>query len=88
MTDRRTHSKPDSYRRRRQTDPAREALLRDRVLLAFGVAIVFSIALAAIFVDIKNPEVALAALTVGGGLLGAPSIIRLDEARQRRRDDL
>lgn len=86
--ERRAGQHSDSGRRRRKTDPVDDfALFRDRALLAIGGAIVVVIAAAAIFVDIKNPEVALAALTLGGGLLGAPSMIRLDEARQRRRGE-
>lgn len=86
MTERRT-GQPDVGKRRRRSDPVDEfALFRDRVLLGLGGTIFLVVTGAAIFVDIRNPEVALAALTVAAGLLGAPSILRLDEARQRRRD--
>lgn len=85
MSDRRTGA-PDSGHRRRESDPVDDfALFRDRVLLALGGTILLVVTGAAIFVKIKNPEVALAAVTVAAGLLGAPSIIRLDEQRQRRR---
>lgn len=60
------------------------SLFRDKVLLGIGSVIVIGIAMAAIFGNIHNPEVALAALTVGGGLLGAPTILRWDEAKERR----
>lgn len=61
------------------------ALLRDKVLLGLGCLIVLAIGTAAIIGNIHNPEVALAVLTIGGGLLGAPTILRWDEAARRRR---
>ena len=57
------------------------ALLRDKLLLGFGMGGFVIIALAAIFIDIKNPEIALAALTLCGTLLGAPTFLRYDERR-------
>lgn len=85
--DRRDEGGPDNGRRRRGTDSFEALLLlRDKVLLIVGTFVVCGVAIAAVFIDIKNPEIALAALTVGGGLLGGPAILRLDEARQRRRN--
>jgi hypothetical protein len=76
----------DSGRRRRATDKEEDfALFRDKVLLGIGALIVNGIALAAVIGNIRNPEVALAALTVGGGLLGAPTILRWDEKARRRK---
>lgn len=61
------------------------ALLRDKILLAIGSLIVLGTSIAAIFTNIHNTEVALAALTVGGGLLGAPTFLRWDESKARKR---
>jgi hypothetical protein len=61
------------------------ALLRDKILLGLGSLIVGGLSLAAVFGNIHNPEIALATLTVGAGLLGAPTILRWDERRDRHR---
>lgn len=83
--ERRGNAKQDSGRRRRETDRRNDFnLLRDRVLLGIGGAMVLAVSAAAIFFPIRNPEVALAALTLGGALLGVPSVLRLDEARRER----
>jgi hypothetical protein len=88
--DRRRVDDPD-YRgpERRSARERREewALKRDQALLVAGLLGVFAITVAAITVGIKDSAVALAALTLFGGLLGAPSLLRLDEARERRRGD-
>lgn len=90
------------FDRRRRQDPGYEGperraslyerreefkLLRDRVLLAVGTFGVLGIAAASVVVGVKDSAVALAALTLFGGLLGAPTIMRLDEARERKRGD-
>jgi len=84
--DRRSGDRPDTGRRRRQQDLAeRQAefrLFRDKVLLALGVTIVLGVGLAAVFIDVQNESLALAALTAGAGLLGAPVALRLDERRR------
>ena len=86
MTERRGSDAPDSGRRRRREDLERRqeefTLFRDKVLLALGGVIVVGVGLAAIFVDVANESLALAALTVGGGLLGAPTVLRLEERRR------
>lgn len=61
------------------------ALTRDRILLAVGVIGVLGVTGAAVIVGVKDSSVALAALALFGGLLGAPTVLRLDEARERRR---
>lgn len=83
--DRRENAEPDTGERRRQTDREDFALLRDKVLLGLGSVIVAGLSLAAVFGSIHNGEVALACLTVGAGLLGAPTMLRWDETRDRRR---
>jgi hypothetical protein len=79
-------TKPDTGLRRRKVDIAeRQAefrLFRDKVLLALGVIIVLGVGLAAVFVQVRNQSLALAALTAGAGLLGAPVALRLDERRR------
>lgn len=69
-----------------QRDREEFALLRDKVLLVVGVVGILGIAFAAVITDVKNPEVALAALTIFGGLLGAPTVLRLDEKRGKKSD--
>lgn len=59
-------------------------LWRDKVLLMVGIMGVIGISLAAVVLNIKSESLALAALTVFAGLLGAPTILRLDERRNRR----
>jgi energy-converting hydrogenase Eha subunit A len=61
-------------------------LLRDKIILTIGCAGVIGIGLAAIFLRIRNPEIALAALTIFAGLLGFPGVVRLDEIARRRRN--
>jgi hypothetical protein len=83
--ERRHGRKPDTGHRRREVDPVDEFnLFRDKVLLVIGGFILLSDTLAAIFLNIKNPEVAIAVATAAAGFLGAPSILRLDERRGRR----
>ena len=74
--------------RRLSVDERREefALKRDQALLIVGIVGVLGITIAAITVGFKDVSVALAALALFGAAMGAPSIIRLDEARERRRD--
>lgn len=62
------------------------ALTRDKFLLGFGMSGIIVIVMASIFLEIRNPELALAALTICGGLLGAPTILRYDERRAARED--
>lgn len=57
-------------------------LFRDKVLLALGVTVVLGVGLAAVFINVQNESLALAALTAGAGLLGAPVALRLDERRR------
>ena len=84
--DRRNSQKPDTGRRQRETDRQQDfALLRDKILLGLGSLIVGGLSLAAVFVDIHSTELAVAALTAGASLLGAPMILRWDEGRYRRR---
>ena len=61
------------------------ALKRDQILLGFGMFGVLVIVGFSVTVGIKDPAIALALLTLFGGLLGAPGILRLDEARERKR---
>lgn len=70
----------------RESDREDFALLRDKILLGVGIGGILIIALAAVFVDIKNPELALAALTICGGLLGAPTFLRYDEKKALSRE--
>jgi hypothetical protein len=77
---------PDTGERRREMDEYEEfALRRDKILLGLGVFIVVSMGAAAVLGSVKNTEIALAVLTIGGGLLGAPSFLRWDELRGKRR---
>jgi hypothetical protein len=85
-TDKRGTDVPDTGERRRREDLERRTeefrLFRDKVLLALGGIIVIGVGLASVFVPVQNEALALAALTVGGGLLGAPAVLRLDERRR------
>ena len=81
--DRRTSQKNDTGHRQRAADED-WALLRDKILLGLGSLIVGGLSFAAVFVDIHSTELAIAALTVGASLLGAPMILRWDERRDRR----
>jgi hypothetical protein len=82
-------SKEDNGARRRGTDPVRERddflLFRDKLLLTIGSVGVLGIGLAAIFLPIRNTEIALAALTVFATCLGLPGIVKLDQRAARRR---
>jgi hypothetical protein len=83
--DRRTSQKSDTGHRRRDTDRIEAfALLRDKILLGLGSLIVGGLSVAAVFGHIHSTDIALACLTVGAGLLGAPTILRWDEGRGRR----
>jgi hypothetical protein len=83
--DRRGLANRDSGRRRRSSDPEADFnLLRDRIILGVGVVIVIVVTGSAIFLPIRDPELALAALTLGGALLGVPSVLRFDELRRSR----
>jgi hypothetical protein len=63
-------------------------LLRDKILLGLGLWGFVAICTAGVFVHIKNPNVVLAALTLCGALLGAPTFLRIDEKRaSKERDD-
>lgn len=57
-------------------------LFRDKVLLLVGVTGVLGITVSAVLFGVHDPTVALAALTLFGGLLGAPTVLRLDERRR------
>lgn len=89
MTERRG-TKEDSGVRRRATDPVRERddfmLFRDKVLLTVGSIGVTGIGLASVFLKIHNAEIAIAALTVFAGLLGLPSVMKLDQRAARKRE--
>lgn len=83
IKDRRTGA-PDTGERRREMDQYEEwALRRDKLLFTIGLIIVISVGAASLFIDIKNPEIALAVLAAGGGFAGAPVALRLDERRGR-----
>jgi hypothetical protein len=80
----RRQSQSDTGHRRRETDRREDfALLRDKILLGLGTVIVGGLSLAAVFGNIHSTDVALACLTVGAGLLGAPTILRWDESKRR-----
>lgn len=75
----------DGIKRRRSDIVARQEefrLFRDKVLLAVGSLGVIGVGFAAIAVGVKDSAVALAALTVFATLLGAPTVLRLDEKRR------
>jgi membrane associated rhomboid family serine protease len=76
----------DTGARRRDEDIAQRQeefrLLRDKVLLLLGASGLLGLALAAVAFDIKNQAIALAALTAFSGILGAPTVLRLDEKRR------
>lgn len=76
----------DTGQRRRKTDIVERQeefrLLRDKILLAVGSVGVMGVGFAAVAVGIKDSAVALAALTVFATLLGAPTVLRLDEKRR------
>lgn len=57
------------------------SLLRDKVLLIVGTTGVIGIAVSAITIGVKDAGLALAALTVFGGIMGAPAAFRADESR-------
>jgi hypothetical protein len=87
VTDRRGDpTKPDNGLRRRKADIEERQdefrLLRDQILLAVGAIGVLGIGLAAVIIGVKDSAVALAALTVFATLLGAPTVLRLDEKRR------
>lgn len=84
--EKRSGSLQDTGQRRRKNDEERMAefrLLRDKVLLGVGVAGVLGLAIAAVTIGVKDSALALAALAVFGGLLGAPTVLRLDERSSR-----
>jgi hypothetical protein len=80
-------SKKDTGARRRQADIDERVeefrLIRDKILLLIGGVGLCIVTFAAIFIDVKSPELVLAAMTAFAGLLGAPTVLRFDE---RRRD--
>ena len=83
---RRTQEVDDSGERRRKTDLRERQeefrLFRDKVLLTIGAVGVIGIALAAVFIKIHDEALALAALTAFATLLGAPTVLRIDEKRR------
>lgn len=85
VEDRRTGASDTGHRRREMDQYEEWALRRDKLLLGVGLFIVVTVGIASILVDIKNPEIALAVLAAGGGFAGAPSVLRWDEARSRRK---
>jgi hypothetical protein len=89
MSDRRGTARGDNGARRRETDPLRDRddflLFRDKMLLVIGTVGVCGIGLASIFLQVRNTEIALAALTVFATCLGLPGIVKLDERAARRR---
>lgn len=88
-SDRRTGERGDTGERRRAVDISERReefrLLRDKILLTLGVCGVLGITLSAVLFGVKDLTLALAALTLFGGLLGAPTVLRLDEHRQEDR---
>jgi hypothetical protein len=80
--DNRNSQKRDTGHRRRDSDRA-FALLREKILLGLGSIIVIGLSVAAVFGHIHSTDVAFGCLTVGAGLLGAPTILRWDEGRRR-----
>lgn len=56
-------------------------LFRDKVLLGLGTTGLVGLGFAAVFIGFKNDAIAIALLTVFGGILGVPGILRLDEKR-------
>lgn len=56
-------------------------LFRDKVLLGLGTTGLVGLGFAAVFIGFKNEAIALALLTVFGGILGVPTVLRLDEKR-------
>jgi hypothetical protein len=57
------------------------------VLLGVGSFGVVGIALSAVTIGVKDATVALAALGVFGGILGAPAAVRADERRNERNSE-
>lgn len=79
-------AEPDNGQRKRRNDLTMRQeefrLLRDQVLLLIGVLGVVGITLSAILLGVKDPAITLASLTLFGTLLGAPTVLRLDERRR------
>jgi hypothetical protein len=85
MAERRNEAVHDTGERRREDDRREDwELRREQILLTLGVIIVAGIGVASIFLNIKNNEIALAVLALGGGFLGLPTALKLDERRGRR----
>lgn len=85
MVERRGNGVDNGERRRKVDIYERQEefrLFRDKVLLAVGSLGVLTVGFAAIAVGVKDSAVALAALTVFATLLGAPTVLRLDEKRR------
>lgn len=82
--ERRNGAADNGDRRRRQDAEETWRLRRDKLLFGIGAAGVTVITLATVLLDVKSEALALALVTLFGGLLGAPTILRLDE---RRRDE-
>jgi hypothetical protein len=56
-------------------------LFRDKVLLGLGTVGIVGMTLAAVFIGFKNEAIALSLIVAFSGLLGAPTMLRLDERR-------
>lgn len=56
-------------------------LFRDKVLLGLGTVGLVGMGLASIFFGFKNDAIALSLIVAFSGLLGAPTVLRLDERR-------
>lgn len=84
--DRRGTDALDSGRRRRRADLLQRQdefrLRRDQALFAIGAIGVVGLGFAAVFINIRNPEIALAVLAACAGFLGAPTALRIDEKRR------
>lgn len=87
MQERRSGRELDNGERRRDADIQDRVesfrLLRDKILLGFGLTGVAAITIASIVIGVKDSALALAALTLFGTILGAPAFLRLDERRDR-----
>jgi hypothetical protein len=59
-------------------------LFRDKCLLFLGTVGLVGMGLAAVFIGFKNEAIALSLIVAFSGLLGAPTVMRLDEKRGRQ----
>jgi hypothetical protein len=84
--ERRQHEAPDyEGPERRRNGRERFILIRDSVLVGVGSFGLIAVTIAALFVGVKDSAVALAVLATCGGLLGLPTLARMDESRRNGR---